>query len=540
MSESLSYPLSNVESQQRLQHLDHALNQYALVWIRDSEGTVIYANDCTCQTTGYQRKTLLQQKVFFHKQDHYPENYVFKIFQQVQTQGGWQEEMLCETPTGHEYWLNVSTTPIFNANQDIVQFISIAHVITQRKQDEIALQRFETGLRKLTALQADQQLSFKQKAQEALAMIAHSFQSSTALFIRPLDDPRLPQDFGVYFAVGDLRNCEYNNLLPWITPLATQNPQHISVLPVKVPPFQQVWGRPLYDSQQNLLGCLAFFDTHPPQVESRPFQQHENQEFFELFSQWFTSLLEREHFIQRITDSNTSKDRLMAILAHDLRSPLSAVSGFTELLLDSALNSPEQSLAQHQEVLEDLREAARRSLVLIQSILEFERLGEKSYIPHFENILLNQWLKHYLKVPLMQADRYLLSHELHLEADPLWVALDEPVFARVLSNLIENACKFTPSGGEICIRLQKALLGDTPMAHLEIQDTGIGIPEDKLKLVFSREEQVRRPGLRGEASHGMGLAITRRIVELHKGYVQIKSEENKGTCVSIMLPLILK
>ena len=75
------------------------------------------------------------------------------------------------------------------------------------------------------------------------------------------------------------------------------------------------------------------------------------------------------------------------------------------------------------------------------------------------------------------------------------------------------------------------------MAHLEIIDTGIGIPESQLKFLFSRDAQVRRPGLRGEASNGMGLSIAQRIIDLHKGYLRIESEENRGTCVSIMLPL---
>lgn len=525
---------------QRLHHLDQALNQYALVWIRGKEGVITYVNDFACDVTGYTREELLDQSMFFHKQSHYPDDYVIQIFQQVQKDGGWQEEMLCETPTGQEYWLNVSTTPIRNSKNEIVQLISIAHDITQRKNNEASLQRFETGLRKLTALQSDQHLSFKQKAQQALALIADTFQSPAALFIRPLEDPRLSQAFGIAFAIGELRSAEYKTLLPWATSLAIQAHPSISVLPVEALPFQQVWGRPLYDSQNKLLGCFAFFDTAPPSPTHPLFEQRENQEFFELLSQWFASLLEREDFIQRITESNTSKDRLMAILAHDLRSPLSAVSGFTELLLDRAVSHPEQSLCQHQEILEDLQEASQRSLILIQSILEFERLGEKSYVPHFKKILLNHWIKQYLKVPLMQAERYLLSHHLEMTTQALWVELDEPVFARVLSNIVQNACKFTPSGGEIRIQLQKTMLGDIPMAHLEIHDTGIGIPEDKLKFVFSREEQVRRLGLRGEASHGMGLAITRRIVELHKGYVQIKSEENKGTCVSIMLPLTSK
>lgn len=537
MKHPVPNPSENQALWQRLNGLDQALNQSSLVWIRDRKGRLIYINDYACKVTGYQREDILHKIHFFHKLESYSEDYVTQILKHVKQHQYWKDEMLCVTPGGKPYWLEVSTTPLFGEERTIIdQFISISHVITQRKHAESVLQRFEAGLKSLTTLQSDNTLSFKYKAQQALKIMMDYFDIPLALFVRPLEDPRTQQHFGIYFFNGNIRGRELLHYIDLAMPLIESNNPDMRQYTLKDSPFCSVWGKPLYDSQAQKLGVLTFFDEKTSPV----FDTTEDQEFFALFSQWLASLIEREQFIERITESNTNKDHLMTVLAHDLRSPLSAVSGFTELLLDSAVHHPEQTLAEHQDMLESLQEASHRSLILIQSILEFERLGEKSYLPQFKTVNFNSWVKTYLKVPLMQADRYLLSTDIASSDEALWVDIDEPVFARVISNIVQNACKFTPSGGELSIRTFKDTLGDIPMAHFEICDTGIGIPEDKLKLAFSREDNIRRPGLRGEPSNGMGLAIARRIVELHKGYLRIKSAENKGTCVSILLPLAKK
>lgn len=536
MPSSISKPSEDQMLWQRLKGLDHALNQNFLVWIRDSKGRITYINDYACQITGYHREDVLGIGHFFHQLKAYPDDYIAQIIKHVKTHNSWKDEMQCITPTGSTYWLEVSTTILLGANDTIEQFISISHVITQRKEIESALQRFEKGLKSLTSLQSDNSLSFKQKAQQALKLMMDYFDIPLALFIRPLEDPRAQQNFGIYFFNGNVRGRELLHYIDLAMPLIESETFELTRHPLQKLPFRSIWGKSLYSFQKQKLGILVFFDEKCEPT----FNSTEDQEFFDLFSQWLASLIEREQFIESLTESNTNKDHLMTVLAHDLRSPLTAVSGFTELLLDSAASQPEQTLSQHQDMLESLQEASHRSIILIQSILEFERLGEKSYLPQFKTVNFNEWVKHYLKVPLMQASRYLLSTQIDTSETALWVDIDEPVFARVITNIIQNACKFTPSGGELSIRVFKDLLGDIDMAHLEICDTGIGIPEDKLKLVFSRENNIRRPGLRGEPSNGMGLAIARRIVELHKGYLRIKSEENKGTCVSILLPLAEK
>lgn len=538
MTKSSVSPFQKINPQewQRLQSIDRALNQNALVWIRNQEGYITYMNDNACKVTGYDREQLHHRVQFFHKKDYYPEHYVHRIFEYVREHHSWQGEVLCESSSGDAYWLDVTTTPVSENAQPIDQFVSIAHVISDRKQTESTLLRFEKGLRAITALQSDTSLSFQDKAQQALEMISRYLSTDEAVFLYPLEVSHSATHFGLYSTSTALAHGDLKHYLQWAAPLledTTGSLTHKVWTLSADSPFQQIWGLNLFSSQNENMGCLAFFNT-----TSQPLAlSTEKHEFFELFTQWFCSLIERENFLQFMKESNASKDRLMTILAHDLRSPLSAVSGFTELLLDSATQRPTEPLSQHLEMIQHLQEASQRSLLLIQSILEFERLGKDAYLPNFEKICLNDWLNKHLKVPLMQADRYLLSTTIQLPATSLYVQLDEPIFARVMSNLLHNACKFTPSGGEITIQLEETLLGEERMAHLEIIDTGIGIPESQLKFLFSRDAQVRRPGLRGEASNGMGLSIAQRIIDLHKGYLRIESEENRGTCVSIMLPL---
>ena len=529
-----------LETLHQLDSFNYALNQNMLVWIRDLQGRLSHVNQKVCEVSGYARKELLDRVHYFHHLSDYPDNYVRQVHLKVMENQQWRGELLCQNRKGKTYWLDVTTTPILNEKGKITHMVSMGHLITQRKRTEAALHRFEDGLKTLATLQSDFNLSFRHKMNQALSLMKDYFDVDLAFLILPVTDARAQQDYVAAFHQGDLQGLESSAYVEQAMPLIEKNEGQLCVVPLSEQAhskddgvaYQVVWGQTLKNAQHKPLGYLTFFDTRTEPL----FRIDEDREFFDLFASWLATVIERNDFLERITRSNESKDRLMTVLAHDLRSPLSAVNGFTELLLEQTVLDPTQTLVSHLELIESLQDATRRSLVLIQSILEFERLGEKNYVPRFETLDFKMWLQHHLRVPRMQAERYLLDVQVHFTQAPVFVRLDPPVFSRVVSNVMQNACKFTPSGGTIQVSLDTEMLGDVPMVLLKICDTGIGIPADKIKLVFSREQVIRRPGLRGESSNGMGLAIVKRIVELHQGYLRIESQENKGTCISIMLP----
>jgi two-component system sensor histidine kinase VicK len=116
--------------------------------------------------------------------------------------------------------------------------------------------------------------------------------------------------------------------------------------------------------------------------------------------------------------------------------------------------------------------------------------------------------------------------------EKLYADLDEVKFMQVLTNLVSNAIKFTPDGGEILITIEKN--EDTLL--MTVADNGVGIPKAVQPHLFEKFTRARRPGIKGEKSVGLGMYIIKRIVDLHEGKIWFTSEENKGTTFYVEIP----
>ena len=120
----------------------------------------------------------------------------------------------------------------------------------------------------------------------------------------------------------------------------------------------------------------------------------------------------------------------------------------------------------------------------------------------------------------------------HINQANIYAELDESKFMQAINNLISNAIKFTPDGGEISIGLE----GKEDKVLITVADTGIGIPKKFQAGLFDKFNDARRPGLKGEPSAGLGMSIIKTIVEWHQGKIWLDSEENKGTTFFIEIP----
>jgi signal transduction histidine kinase len=115
---------------------------------------------------------------------------------------------------------------------------------------------------------------------------------------------------------------------------------------------------------------------------------------------------------------------------------------------------------------------------------------------------------------------------------PAFAAINHEKFQRVIDNLVGNALKFSKEGSRVDVTLNKK----APNIIIEVTDHGIGIPKDKLPIIFEAFTRAGRPGLNGEQSTGLGLSIVKQIVEKHKGTINVESEEGKGSTFKIVLP----
>jgi PAS domain S-box-containing protein len=223
-----------------------------------------------------------------------------------------------------------------------------------------------------------------------------------------------------------------------------------------------------------------------------------------------------------------AKGRFLASMSHELRTPLNAIIGFSEMLFDGKLGPLPSD---HLDCLQDILTSARHLLRLISDILDLSKIeaGRMEFCP--EPCLLDGLVSEVRDVIRPLADKKRIELLLSVPPD-LHVILDASRFKQVLYNYLSNAVKFTPEGGWITVRV----LPEDTHFRLEVEDTGIGIPEDEISKLFQEFQQLPN-SRKAEQGTGLGLALTRRIVEAQGGTVSVRSTPGMGSTFSAILPL---
>lgn len=221
-----------------------------------------------------------------------------------------------------------------------------------------------------------------------------------------------------------------------------------------------------------------------------------------------------------LAESNEFKDDLLAMFAHDFKGPLTVISGFCELLQESG---PPESRADLETIAEQTRRLAQLAddaLLLVRT--QAEGFTVSRTVQDLVGLVRSTAIKH--------------DHGMHrisfaTTTEPIWVAVDRGRFEQVLDNLVSNALKY--SEGPIAVSVST----DEVRAKIMVSDNGIGIPEEEIKRIFTRFGRASNARRKGIAGSGIGLYITRKIVEAHAGEIEIISREDEGSTFAISLPL---
>lgn len=224
----------------------------------------------------------------------------------------------------------------------------------------------------------------------------------------------------------------------------------------------------------------------------------------------------------------TRRRDLLANVSHDLRTPLASMQGYLEILL---LRRGELSEAEERNYLEVAAKHSERLGRLVNDLFQLTKLEAEDVHPQRERFPLAELVQDVAqKFALDAAQRRLALHAACGAAMPL-VEADIGMVERVLENLVENALRHTPEGGRVTLELGLA----QGRATVAVSDTGVGIPADELDKVFDRFYRADRTGARHHA--GLGLAISRLMVQLHGGQLRVRSAPGHGTTFSFDLPL---
>lgn len=232
------------------------------------------------------------------------------------------------------------------------------------------------------------------------------------------------------------------------------------------------------------------------------------------------------HMQKALTDleqSQADNTWMMKIVAHDLRNPVSALRSMAELMLED----PNRS-AEDKTILELMRNSCESSLELISDLLQVQQRGEELMK---ESVDMGHLL-HYC-VELLHFKAAQKTQQILLQAGYVVIYANREKIWRVISNLITNAIKFSPVGADILVCLEVK----SDVVIVTVQDNGIGIPAEMKEKIFDMFTRAKRTGTAGEQSYGLGLAISKQIVEAHGGSIWYESELGIGTTFFVELPL---
>lgn len=240
---------------------------------------------------------------------------------------------------------------------------------------------------------------------------------------------------------------------------------------------------------------------------------------------------ELEPFMNRIREqhedilaSAKSRQDFTANVSHELKTPLTAISGYAELI--------ENRMVDEEKVIHfsaEIRKNADRLVSLINDIIRLSELDHKESTPEFVSLDLYEIAEERLE--LLRSNAREKNIQISLKGESCMVLSNKGMLIELIDNLVQNAIRYNVQNGmvEVCVGHNKN------HAVLKVSDSGIGIPKDEQKRVFERFYRVDKSRSRETGGTGLGLAIVKHIVEIHDGSIELESEVKKGTSITVYL-----
>ncbi|MFP5502722.1 MAG: sensor histidine kinase [Candidatus Sericytochromatia bacterium] len=296
-------------------------------------------------------------------------------------------------------------------------------------------------------------------------------------------------------------------------------------------------GTPLFDTEGACLGLIAVMHTTPLAsteaaeallriVARRAEAEMQRLRTEERIARHLEELAEAN---RRLQEADRYKDEFLSVISHELRTPLNFITGFASTL-DDEVQGPLNE-RQH-DAMGKILNGAERMLMLIDDLLDFARMragrfditpGPTDYKAVVDDVLMTM-------APVAEQKGIRLSAAIEV---PAGLQIDGRRLSQVLSNLVGNGLKFTPTGGQVTVR---AAIRHGQLST-EVSDTGQGIAPDDLAKVFNRFEQLDMSNARAAGGVGLGLAIAQTIVEAHGGTIAVESRLKHGSTFRFTIPL---
>jgi protein-histidine pros-kinase len=268
----------------------------------------------------------------------------------------------------------------------------------------------------------------------------------------------------------------------------------------------------------------------PVEISLSPLETEEGT----LVSSSIRDITERKRFEKTLQEANRMKSEFLASMSHELRTPLNGIIGFSEFLVDE---KPGKLNSKQKEYLTDVLNSARHLLQLINDVLDLAKVEAGKMELNPELFSVRQAIEEVCAVIKGIAQKKQIALTMNVSNQLQQVTLDQQKFKQVLYNLLSNAIKFTEPGGSVEI---SAAPRDGDGFRVEVKDTGIGIKPEDVGRLFNEFQQLETGTARRFEGTGLGLSLTKKIVEFQGGSIGIESDYGKGSTFTVVFPRIVE
>jgi signal transduction histidine kinase len=245
----------------------------------------------------------------------------------------------------------------------------------------------------------------------------------------------------------------------------------------------------------------------------------------------FSSRYQLDTALKKLERIDKAKDEFLSIVTHDLKSPLTSILGYSEILLGGREGALSDEQAREIGIIE---KQGQELSTMIDTILDYTRAEFGKIVVNKEELPLVAAAKRLLEQVKMEADKKNLSLKAELPAEEIKIMADKIMIDRVITNLLANAIKYTPDNGEIVLAVSR----QAGAIQVSVKDTGRGVEKDKLPKLFEKFYLIDTKGARAARSLGLGLYISKVFVEAHGGKMQAESAgPGQGATFTFTLPI---
>lgn len=275
---------------------------------------------------------------------------------------------------------------------------------------------------------------------------------------------------------------------------------------------------PYYDSEGNVLGIIGICRDITERIKKEELQRKMEEEAIRL---------------DKLKETDRIKTEFFANISHELRTPINVIFSaiqMQEILFKEDLN--ENASIDKFKYIKMMKQNCYRLLRLINNLIDITKFDNGYFSINERNQDIIQLVEDVVLSVADYIEKKGISVTFDTDVEEKVIAVDTEKMERIILNLLSNAVKFTPSGGKIDVYIEN----NHSEVCIRIKDTGIGIPQEKLNMIFERFVQVDKSLTRNHEGSGIGLSIVKSLVEQHGGSISVKSEEGKGTEFIINIP----